>query len=113
MTNTYNRAVSEHQGNIKIKKPNHKNMHPSVNYLKAKNVSSKLVRKGLRKWSVFWVRLNDGKITPKGTKKFAKKPKFDRKERDIWMDSREDKPTTRDDAAEAETVDESIDDTGN
>lgn len=71
-------------------------MHPSVNYLTAKNIPMKLVRKGLRKWNIFWVRLNEGKLYPKGVHKVAKKPKFDRKEKDIWNNGRDKKPTTRD-----------------
>lgn len=72
-------------------------MHPSVNYLVAKNIPIKLVRKGLREWNIFWVRLNDGKITPKGSRRFARKPRFDKNERDIWNNGREEKPSTRND----------------
>ena len=86
-----------------FKGPNHKNMHPSVKYLSAKYVPNKLIRKGLRKWSVFWVRLNGGKETPKGTKDIAKKPKFDKKEKDIWNNKpRENAPTTREDTTSSQ-----------
>ena len=102
-TRPYDPWVGKYHGMVKYKKPNHKNMHPSVNYLVAKNIPIKLVRKGLRSWNGFWVRINDSKLTPKGTRKFAKKPKFDKKERDIWNNDREDKPTTRQDTtAQAE-----------
>ncbi len=96
-TRPHDRWVAEYSGNIKIKKPNYKNMHPSVNYLQAKNVSSKLIRKSLRKWNTFWVRLNPGKISPAGTRKVAKKPKFDKNEKDIWNNGRDKKPSTRND----------------
>lgn len=76
-------------------------MHPSVNYLVAKNIPYKFLRKGLRKWNVFWVRLNDVKVTPKGSRRIAKKPKFDKKEKDIWNNGRDTKPTTRQDATTA------------
>lgn len=113
MTNDYNPLTSKYDGDYKIKKPSHKNMHPSVNYYNAKPIASKTIRKGLRKWNIFWVRLNDQKLVPKGSRKVAKKPKFDRKERDIWIDSRDRKPTTRDDGtAGAETAEDSIDDSG-
>ena len=88
-------------------------MHPSVNYLTAKNIPIKFVRKGLRKWNIFWVRLNDSKIQPNGIRKVAKKPKFDKKEKDIWNNGRDQKPTTRDDtSSEAETQPDETPDEG-
>ena len=103
MTNKYNPLLEDYRGFHKYKKPNYKNMHPSVNYMTAKNIPIKFVRKGLRKWNIFWVRLNDSKLQPKGVRKVAKKPKFDKKEKDIWNNGRDKKPTTRNDAtSEAE-----------
>jgi hypothetical protein len=91
-------ALADYAPNKGFKAPNHKNMHPSVKYLSAKYVPSKFIRKGLRKWNVFWVRLNSGKVDPSGARNFAKKPKFDKKEKDIWNNKpREASPSTRED----------------
>ena len=104
----YTPWLDEYAGFMKYKKPHHKNMHPSVNYLTAKNVTSKNIKRGLRKWNVFWVQLNPGKISPKGLRNVAKKSKFDKKEKDIWNNGRDKKPTTRNDVTTgAEEVDNS------
>ena len=99
-TRPYTPWLDVYSGDTKYKRPKHKNMHPSVNYLKAKNITSKNIKKGLRKWSVFWVQLNPRKISPKGLRNVAKKPKFDKKEKDIWNNGREKKPTTRNDVTQ-------------
>ena len=95
--------VAKYSGDVKFKRPHHKNMHPSVNYLMAKNISSKAIKKGLRKWNIFWVRLNPSMESPVGTRKVAKKPKFDKKEKDIWANGRDEKSTTRNDTSTAAT----------
>lgn len=110
-TRPYTPWIGEYRGFVKYKKPNHKHMHPSVNYLTAKNIPIRFVRKGLRKWNVFWVRLNDYKLTPKGVKNLAKKPKFDKKEKDIWNNNNDKKPSTRNDAtSQAEAIPEPVPD---
>ena len=96
-TRPYNPWIAQYSGFIKNKKPHFKNMHPSVNYLTAKNISSKAIKKGLRKWNIFWVRLNPNKVHPPGTRKVAKKAKFDRREKDIWNNGQDKKPNTRND----------------
>lgn len=101
-----NEDIAEYGNYVKLKRPHYKNMHPSVNHLIAKDVPSKLLRKGLRQWSVFWIRLNDGKIDPPGADNFSKKPKFDKRERHIWEPERDDKPTTRQDSTSGAETDE-------
>lgn len=102
----YEPWLAKYSGFAKYEKPNHKNMHPSVNYLTAKNISSKAIKKGLRKWNIFWVRLNPGKLSAPGLRNVAKKAKFDKREKDIWNNGRDKKPTTRNDstASTAEPV---------
>jgi len=99
-TRPYNYGMADYQGRLKLKKPNYKNMHPSVHHLTAKGVPNKTLRKALRKWKRFWVRLNPNSENPHRKNKRAKKPKFDRNERHIWNNGRDRKPTTREPAAE-------------
>lgn len=70
-------------GNFKRKWISEKDMHPSFHHNKV-NSDSRVVRKGLRKWNVFWTRLNRNKVQPDAVTDKISKPKFDRKEADIW-----------------------------
>ena len=106
----YDYWVGHYRKVFRFKKTKKTNMHPSSNHIVAKGISNKFVRKSLRKWNVFWVRLNDQKHYRKGTGKGAKKLKFDRKEKNIWHNERERRPSSRD-AGTAETEILSIDDT--
>ncbi len=76
--------VASFEGTYKSKFTKKKDMHPGANYHNASNISNQTVREGLRKWNIFWVRLNRNKEMPDGTKEKIKEPKFDRKETDIW-----------------------------
>jgi hypothetical protein len=109
-TRPYSYGIAGYQGSVKLKKPKHKHMHPSVHHLTAEGVANPTVRKGLKKWRRFWLRLNPNNENPYRRRKLAKKPKFDRNERHIWNDNREKKPTTRDpntpDSGEAEAEQE-------
>jgi hypothetical protein len=99
--------IAANHGTYKYARPHYKNMHPSVKHLGAKGITSENMRIGLRKWNVFWVRINRGKIDPKGARDYAKKPKFDKRERDIWEPKRDAKPSTRQDTTnQAETPDD-------
>ena len=95
LTRPYTPWLDDYAGNVKYKKTRHKNMHPGVNYYSTKNIGSKNIKKALRKWNVFWVQLNPRKINPKGLRNVVKKPKFDKREKDIWNNRRDRKPTTR------------------
>ena len=72
-------------GNYKARWKNHADMHPSFNHHKA-NSSSDIVRESMREWNIFWVRLNGNKQDSEGVKEKVPKPKFDRKEAEIWND---------------------------
>ncbi|WP_258102878.1 hypothetical protein [Marinoscillum sp. MHG1-6] len=72
-------------GETKIKWNKTKDMHPSFNYHYA-NQSSETIREGMRKWNVYWVRVNGNQEDPPTVKEKIKKPKFDRKEAKIWND---------------------------
>lgn len=78
-----NVSASEYSGNIKMKSLYKKNMHPSAKHLKA-NQNNEDIRAGLRKWNIFWTRINRNKPQPDAVTKKVSKPKFDRKEADIW-----------------------------
>ncbi|MFY0599868.1 MAG: hypothetical protein JXR03_09365 [Cyclobacteriaceae bacterium] len=60
-----------------------KYMHPSSKHRNDK-VSTELARDGLRKWNIFWAKVDGNEEEPKGVKKKVSKPKFDRKEAEIW-----------------------------
>jgi len=72
------------EGNWKVNRKRMGEQHPSSNYHFAMKFSDPTVRKLLRKWNVYWTRLNGTKQNSKGVKKPADKPKFDKKERVIW-----------------------------
>ena len=79
----YNES-STYRGDYKIAKKGPGDQHPSSNYHFAMRFSSPKVRKALRKWNVFWVRVNGNKEASKGVKASVRNPKFDKKEKDIW-----------------------------
>ncbi|MEQ9051751.1 MAG: hypothetical protein RLP11_15675, partial [Marinoscillum sp.] len=59
--------------------------HPSANYTKA-NQDSEMIRNSMRKWNLFWTRVNRNKQQPNAVTDTTLKPKFDRKEAQIWND---------------------------
>lgn len=77
--------LSRYMGPYKLKpiKPG-KNLHPSYRYKKSVLVASESVRNSMRKWNIFWTGFSMNSETSKGVKKKVSKPKFDRKEREIW-----------------------------
>ncbi len=77
---------ADYEGNFSTKWPKSKDMHPGAKYHQASNISSTAVREGLRKWNIFWVRMNRNQEMPDGTKEKVKEPKFDKKEAEIWND---------------------------
>lgn len=82
---TFSVQLGKYLGPLRMKpiKPG-KNQHPSYRYKKSVLVASETVRNGLRKWNIFWTGFSRNSESPKGVKKKASKPKFDRKEREIW-----------------------------
>ncbi|RED98897.1 hypothetical protein [Marinoscillum furvescens] len=73
----------DYRGDFKQKWIRKNAMHPSVAHKKAKQ-DSELMRDGLRKWNIFWTRLNRNKEQPDAVTDKISKPKFDKKEADIW-----------------------------
>jgi len=58
-------------------------MHPSSAYKSTLAFNFKS-EETFRKWNVFWTRLDGNKVQPPSVKEKTDKPKFDRKEIDIW-----------------------------
>jgi len=79
------RQQNEYKGDFKRKWMNAHKMHPSANYRIA-NQDSELIRESLRKWNIFWTRVNRNKEQPDAVTDKISKPKFDRKEAEIWND---------------------------
>jgi len=75
---------SQWEGDMKVNRKTYGDQHPSSNYHFAMKFQNPEVRKLLRKWNVFWTRLNGNKQNSKGVKERVKEPKFDKKERVIW-----------------------------
>lgn len=81
----YNTAITlYYRGTYSLKHKKIGDQHPSANYTSARVYKSEKVRESLRKWNVFWTRLNRNKMEPKGVRKTEKEAKFDKKERVIW-----------------------------
>ncbi|MEM6644210.1 MAG: hypothetical protein AAF616_14615 [Bacteroidota bacterium] len=81
---SYYHESSMWKGDWKIKVNRPGDQHPSSNYHFAMKFSDPTVRKLLRKWNIYWTRLNGASQKPKGVKKSPDKPKFDKDERVIW-----------------------------
>ncbi|MBV6645515.1 MAG: hypothetical protein KI790_08690 [Cyclobacteriaceae bacterium] len=78
------RQVSGYDGDFKLKPVRGKDLHPSASYRMMMGVSGQKLRNSLRKWNVLWVQLNRNKQQPNAVKEKISKPKFDKKEREIW-----------------------------
>lgn len=77
--------LSRYLGPYKFKpKKAGRNTHPSYRYKKSVLVANDTVREGLRRWNIFWTGFNRNSEASKGVRKKISKPKFDRKEREIW-----------------------------
>ncbi len=77
-------AIANYLGPYKMKVKYAKHQHPSYKYKKAAYVSNDFFREAMRKWNIMWVKLNGNKEQPQAVKDKISKPKFDRKEREIW-----------------------------
>lgn len=80
-----NKDASGYTGDYKRKWIRQHEMHPSSNYSRA-NQDSEMVRESLRKWNILWTRINRNKEQPDAVTDKISKPKFDRKEAEIWND---------------------------
>lgn len=76
---------TSYEGDYKEKWVSKRTMHPSFNHHTA-NQDMKFLRDYMRNWNIFWTRINGNKTQPDAVKDKISKPKFDRKETDIWND---------------------------
>jgi len=77
--------LANYLGPYKIKVAKVKgDLHPTYRYKKTVLIKSDFAKSGYRKWNVFWAGLSRNPEEPKGVKKKISKPKFDKKEREIW-----------------------------
>ncbi|MFY0605557.1 MAG: hypothetical protein JXR10_02510 [Cyclobacteriaceae bacterium] len=75
--------ATSYTGDFKLKWIKHNEMHPSSKYHKA-NQNSEMLRNSMRKRNLMWSRLNRNKQQPNAVTDKISKPKFDRKEAEIW-----------------------------
>lgn len=78
--------VNQYEGNIRIRNVKHKDLHPSVSYLKGKQKSSYGQKEKLRKRKINWFRFRKNSDQPNSVKKKPAKPKYDSRESEIWYD---------------------------
>ena len=77
--------LANYLGPYKIKVAKVKgDLHPSHRYKKTVLIKSDFAKMGYRKWNVFWAGISRNPEEPKGVKEKISKPKFDKKEREIW-----------------------------
>lgn len=76
---------AEYSGDFKQNWVKRSSMHPSAAHKNA-NQSSELIRESLRKWNILWTQVNRNKVQPDAVTDKITKPKFDRKEAEIWND---------------------------
>ena len=72
------------EGDMKVSRKFYGDQHPSTNYHFAMKFHNPSIRKALRKWNVYWTRINGNKQNSNGVNEPIDKPKFDKKERVIW-----------------------------
>lgn len=78
--------VNQYEGNIRIRNLKHKDLHPSVSYLKGKQKSSHDQKEKLRKRKINWFRFWRNSDQPTSVKQKPTKPKYDSRESEIWYD---------------------------
>jgi hypothetical protein len=82
------RKVHQYEGNIRLRFNNKENMHPSHVARRAKRMKSAEQVDRYRSFSRWWNRLWS-KGQPKAVKDKPAKPRYDKKENEIWENSRE------------------------
>jgi hypothetical protein len=75
--------LAEYTGGFKIKRGKG-DSHPSIAYVSGKKINSRRLRKEWRELNIILVRVSGNKEVAKGVKNGPDKPKYDKKERDIW-----------------------------
>lgn len=80
------KKVNQYEGNLRIKDVKHKNLHPSVSYLKGKKKNSREQKEKLRKQKISWFRFWKNSDQPNSVKQKPGKPKYDSRESEIWYE---------------------------
>lgn len=80
------KKVNQYEGNIRIKNVKHKDLHPSVSYLKGKQKSTHSQKEKLRKRKIHWFRFRKNSDQPNSVKQKPAKPKYDSRESEIWYE---------------------------
>ena len=75
--------VHQYDGDIRYRKPG-KDMHPSVYYLKSKNLNSYEQKEKYRRWRLVITHIFDKKDQPQHLKEKKRKPRYDKDESEIW-----------------------------
>ncbi len=78
--------TSNYRGDFKTRHFKIEDQHPDSYHYRYQKFNDPGIWKILKKWNVYWARLNGSTQLPKGVKESVKKPKFDRKEKSIWND---------------------------
>ena len=74
---------SNYTGGYKIKRGKG-DSHPSIVYISGKKINSRKLRREWREFNIVMVRINGNKEVAEGVKNGPDKPKYDKKEREIW-----------------------------
>lgn len=75
--------IHQFNGMLRIREPG-KDMHPSVSYLKSKTKNSYEQKEKYRQWKLKWHHWFKNKDQPKHLKTKSRKPRYDKKESEIW-----------------------------
>ena len=74
---------SDYTGGYKIKRGKG-DSHPSIAYISGKKINSRKLRREWREFNIVMVRITGNKEVAEGVKNGPDKPKYDKKEREIW-----------------------------
>ena len=76
------------QGNFKVKKNHGKNMHPSSKYTTSLHPRNSIKEKGRTfKFNIWWAKLfKKNQNQPTAVKEKTRKPRYDKREKDLWYD---------------------------
>jgi hypothetical protein len=77
-------TISSFKGPVYIDRDKKRDYHPSAGYINSQKHGLALSRNISRKWSITWNRWNGNNVQPKAVTQRTVKPKYDRKEREIW-----------------------------
>ncbi len=79
--------IKDYQGNLKMSKPNGKNLHPDAQFAHGFRGNVKQDRTFLMNIKLKWAKLFKKNATqPAVVKEKVRRPRYDKKERDLWKD---------------------------